>query len=128
MRFKIGIQALFLRISDEDDAVGALQDEFAAGFVEYLSGHGVEVEPGLEAADGAQVERKKIEEEGAVGLSGQGNHFPLLVLAGVVVDPLEVGGLSAQTWTVVHQFAVNFARGKIDERHLSLAGPWSGTR
>ena len=124
---EIGIQPLFLRICDEDDTIGALQDELAAGFVEHLSGHSVEVEPGLEAANRAQVERKKIEEESAVGLGGQGNHFPFLVLAGVVVDPLQVGGLSAQTWTVVHQLAINFARGKIDERHLSLAGPWSGT-
>jgi hypothetical protein len=32
---------------------------------------------------------------------------------------LQIGGLSAQTGTVVHQLTINFARGKIDERHLS---------
>jgi hypothetical protein len=30
---------------------------------------------------------------------------------------LQVGGFSAQTWTVIHQLAINFARRKIDERH-----------
>jgi hypothetical protein len=30
---------------------------------------------------------------------------------------LQVGGLSAQTWTVIHQLAVNFARRKINKRH-----------
>src|SRR5260370_12092797 len=38
----------------------------------------------------------------------------------VVGDSLQVCGLSAQTWTVVHQLAVNFARRKIDERHFVL--------
>jgi hypothetical protein len=37
----------------------------------------------------------------------------------MVVNPLQVGGLSAQTWTVVHQLAIDFARRKIDERHVS---------
>jgi hypothetical protein len=41
-------------------------------------------------------------------------------LSRVVIDPLQVRGLSAQTWTVVHQLAVNFARRKIDERHFVL--------
>src|SRR5260370_14792210 len=38
----------------------------------------------------------------------------------MVVDPLQVRGLPAQTWTVIHQLAVNFARRKIDERHFVL--------
>src|SRR5207237_7959604 len=37
----------------------------------------------------------------------------------MVVNPLQIGGLSAQTWTVVHQLAINFARRKIDGRHVS---------
>jgi hypothetical protein len=36
---------------------------------------------------------------------------------GVVVDPLQVGGLTAQTWAVVDQLAVNFASRKINKRH-----------
>src|SRR5262249_42887201 len=77
------------------------------------------MEAGLEAAHGAQVERKKIEKQGAVGFGRQRNHFSFLILPGVVVNPLQIRGLSAQTGTVVHQFAVNFARRKIDERHWS---------
>jgi hypothetical protein len=37
----------------------------------------------------------------------------------VVINPLQVRGLSAETRTVVHQLAINFARRKIDERHES---------
>src|SRR5580693_765867 len=78
------------------------------------------MEARFETAHRSQIQRKKIEEERAVRLGGQRHHFALLVLAGVVVDPLEVGGLSAQTWTVVDELAVNFARRKIYERHLIL--------
>lgn len=78
------------------------------------------MEARFETADSAQIQRKKIEEQGAVRFRGEGHHFALLVLAGVVVDPLQVGGFSAQTWTVVNELAINFARRKIDERHLIL--------
>jgi len=47
-------------------------------------------------------------------------------LSRVVVDPLQVGGLSAQTWTVVHELAVDFASRKIDERHV-VVNPNSAT-
>src|SRR6266852_4583532 len=72
----------------------------------------------LEPAHRSQVQRKEIEKQRAVRLRGQRHHFALLVLPGVVVDPLKVGGFSAKTWTVVHQLAINFARRKIDERHF----------
>src|SRR5258708_18249740 len=45
----------------------------------------------------------------------------------MVVDPLQVGGLSAQTWTVVNKLAVNFARRKVDERHVLLVRTRSET-
>src|ERR1700686_5594075 len=76
----------------------------------------------LETAHCPQVQRQEIEEQCPVRLRGQRHHFSLLILSGMVVDPLQVGGLSAQTWTVVHELAVNFASGEIDKRH------WSSTR
>ena len=72
----------------------------------------------FEPAHRSQIQRQKVEEKRAVRFRRQGHHLPLLILSGVVVDPLQVGGFSAQTWTVVHQLAVNFARGKINERHF----------
>src|SRR6266849_9631013 len=81
----------------------------------------------FEAAHGTQIERKKIKKQGPVGLGSQGNHLALLILPGVIVDPLQIGGFSAQTRTVVHQLAVDFARRKIDERHLSLVRTRSET-
>src|SRR5260370_36186660 len=72
----------------------------------------------LETAHRPQIQGKKVEEERAVRFRGQGDHFSFLVLSRVIVNPLQVGGLSAKTWTVIHQLAINFARGKIDERHF----------
>src|SRR5467141_991858 len=72
----------------------------------------------LESAHRSQIQWQEVEEERAVRLGRQRHHFALLILSRVVVDPLQVGGFSAQTWTVVHQLAVDFARRKIDERHF----------
>ncbi len=73
----------------------------------------------FESAHRSQIQRQKVEKDRPVGLRCQRNHFPFLILACVVVDPLQVRGLSAETRTVVNQLAVNFACRKIDERHLS---------
>src|SRR5271165_814145 len=75
----------------------------------------------FEPAHRSQIQRQKIKEQRAVCLCRQRNHLAFLVLPRVIVDPLQVGGLSAQTWTVVHQLAIDFARGKIYERHLRSA-------
>src|SRR6267378_1636447 len=81
----------------------------------------------LESAHRSQVQWQEVKEEGPVRLRGERNHLALLVLAGMVVDPLQVGGLSAQTWTVIHQLAINFARRKIDERHFVVNPNWPQT-
>src|SRR4029077_11361750 len=81
----------------------------------------------LESAHRSQIQGQEVEKERSVRLGRQGHHLALLVLSGVVVDPLQVGGLTAQTWTVVHQLAVDFARRKIDERHVLLVRTRSET-
>src|SRR5207237_6728655 len=75
----------------------------------------------------SQIQGKKIKEECAVRFRGQGNHLALLILSSMVVNPLQVGGLSTQTWTVVHQLAVNFARRKVNERHVLFVRTGSET-
>ncbi len=72
----------------------------------------------LESAHRSQIQWQEIEKKCAVRLRRQRHHLAALVLPRVVVDPLQVGGLSAETWTVIHELAVNFASGKIDERHF----------
>src|SRR5271156_3865030 len=71
----------------------------------------------FESAYRSQIQWQEIEEERAVRLCRQRHHLALLILPRVVVDPLQVGGFSAQTWTVVHELAVDFASRKIDKGH-----------
>src|SRR5208282_813561 len=116
-RFEVGVEPLFLGIRDEDDAVGALQNQAPAGLIKNLAWNGVKMEARLKAAHGSEVERKKIEEKSAVGFGGERNHLSLLIRVGMLVHPLQVRSLPAKAGTVVDKFAVNFPRGKINKRH-----------
>jgi hypothetical protein len=113
--FDVRVHALFLRVGDEDDAVDAAQNEFAAGIVEDLSGDGVEVDAGLEAAHRAEIEREEIEEQGTLGFRGQRDHLALLLVRGFLVDDLQVRGFAAKSGAVVHDFAVDLAGCEVDE-------------
>ena len=106
---EIGVHALFLRVSDEDDAINAAQNELAAGIVKNLSRNGVEVHAGFEAAHGAEIEGKEIEEQGSLSLSGERDHLAFLLLGGLLIDVLQVGGLATKPGAVIHDFAVNLA-------------------
>src|SRR5260370_20332991 len=81
----------------------------------------------FESAYSSQIQGEKIKKQGAIRLRSQGTYFTLLILPGVVIDQLQVGGLSAQTWTVVNKLAVNFARREVDERHVLLVRTRSET-
>src|SRR5437763_9416061 len=54
--FGIRMHALALRVSAEDDAIDAFQDQLTAGVVEDLARHRVEMKARLEAAHRAEVE------------------------------------------------------------------------
>src|SRR5690606_4664567 len=116
-RRDVGVHPVRLGVGDEDDAVHALQDEPPAGVVVYLPGHGVQVEPGLEAADAPQVHGEEVEEERALRLRGQRDELS----AGLRVDPLiyvlEVRGLSAEAGPVVDDLAVDLPARVVDHRH-----------
>src|SRR4051812_16728870 len=90
-RFNVGVHTFFLRIGDEDDAINTPQNEFTAGVVEDLARDGVQVEPGLKSANGAKIEWKEVEEEGAVGFGGKRDHLALLLLVGLIKDVLQIG-------------------------------------
>ena len=83
-RLDVGVPPHLLRVGDEDDAVDALQDQLARRVVEHLARHGVEVESGAETADRAQLDGQEVEEQGAVGLRGQGDQLALGIRSRVV--------------------------------------------
>src|SRR5262249_60552200 len=103
------VHALDLAVRHEDDAVHALQDQLPGGVVEDLAGDGVEVEARLEPAHGAELEGEEVEEERAVGLGREGDELALRVRVRLVVDPLEVRGLPAETRAAVDGRAVDLA-------------------
>ncbi len=113
--FDVGVHAFFLGVCDEDDAVDAAQDEFTASVVKHLAGNGIEVEPGFEAADRAEIEGQEVEEEGSIGLGRQRDHLAFLFFRGFVINALQVRRFTAQTRAVIDDFAVNLAGGEIDK-------------
>jgi hypothetical protein len=113
-----------LAVHHEDNAVHALQHQLPGAVVEDLARHGVELELGLETAHHAYVHGQQIEEQGAVRLGVQAHHFTAGLLAGLGVDGVEVGGLSAQTGPVVDDFRRHLPGGVVEKHHsLTSCGP-----
>src|SRR5262249_12136402 len=93
-----------------------------------LSGHGVEVEAGLEASNLGQRQRQEVEEQRAVGLGGEGNHLALRLGIGLGVDVLEIRRLAAETRPVIDDLAADFARRVVDEGHRGFGSRYSVKR
>jgi hypothetical protein len=127
--FDVGVHTLFLRVGYEHHSIHAAENQLAAGVVKHLSRDGIEVKPGLESANCSEIERKEVEKEGTVGFRGQRDHFALLLLAGFVVNHLQISGLAAEARAVIHDLAIDFSGGEIDKTQAqpllgrSLA-PW----
>src|SRR5690606_29590671 len=105
---------------DEHHAVDAAKDQLARGVVEHLARHRVEVEARLEAVDLAQVEGQEVEEQRALVLGGERHHLALRLGRHLLVDLLEVGGLTRQAGAVVDDLEVDLAGGEVDGAHRSL--------
>jgi hypothetical protein len=73
------------------------------------------VEARLEAFDGAEVERKEVEEEGTIRLGGERDHLSLLFLVGFIKDDLQIRRFAAETGAVIDDFAVDLACREIDK-------------
>jgi hypothetical protein len=100
---------LDLTVGHEHHPVDPLEDELAGSVVVHLTRHGVEVKFHLETADGAQVNRKKVEEQGPLRLGGQRDHLSPGGRRHLVVHVLQIGGLATQAGPVIHQLTVDLA-------------------
>lgn len=105
----IGFHAFDLAIGDEDHAIDAFENKFSAGVVEDLAGHGVQMKSRSKAADFPEGEREKIEEEGAFGFGGEGDHAPFHFRAGLIVNVLQIACFTAEAGTVVDDLAIDFS-------------------
>ena len=116
-RLHVGVHALFLGIRHEHHAIHAAQDQLAAGVIEHLPGNRIKMKARLEAAHRPQIQRQKIEKQGAVGLRRQRDHLAFGFVVGLVEHVLQIGGLAAKAGAVIHDLAIDFAGGEIYEAH-----------
>src|SRR5207302_6336295 len=106
-----------LRIGYENHAIDAAQDELAGGVVNYLTGDGIELEFGDKALDNQSVERKKVEEQGAIGCGSERNEVAAILRINPLMDVAEIGGFAAQGGTVINDLTLDLAAGVINDRH-----------
>src|SRR5439155_5671178 len=60
-------------------------------------------------------QRQEVEEQSALGFSGERDHLALLLLGSGLVNVLQVGGLAAKARAIVHDFAVDLAGCEVDK-------------
>src|SRR4051812_16417116 len=116
-RLEVRFHALGLGVADEDDAVDVLEYELATGVVIHLAGNRVQMEPGLEAADGSEIDGQEIEEESPLGLGSERYELSSRLRLHLAVDVLEIRRLAAEPGTIVNDLTIDLARGVVDHRH-----------
>ena len=106
-----------LRIGDERDAVGALQDEAASRGVEHLARHGEDLEAQRHAGAARRLrpegDRQHVEEERAVVLRLERHQAPAGGLGGELVQRSQVRRLPAERRPVVDELYGHFSGGEI---------------
>ena len=111
----VRVHALLLRVGHEHDPIHAAQNQFAAGIVENLSWNGVKVNASLESAHRPKIQREKIEEQRTLSLSGQRDHFALLLVRRLLINHLQIRRLAAEPGAIVHDLAIDFPGCEVDE-------------
>src|SRR5213082_679780 len=106
-----------LRIGYENDAIDAAQDELAGGVVNYLTRDGIELEFGDKALDNQSVERKKVEEQSAIGCGGERNEVAAILRINPLMDVTEIGSFATEGRTVINDLKLDLAAGVINDRH-----------
>jgi len=117
--FKVLGHFVALTVGDKHDPIHATEHELASGVVVHLAGDRVQLKFGGKALDRTEVQGKKIKEQGPVSFCRQTDHFTLGLVRNLAVDDLQVRGLARQAWSVVDDFAGNFAGRVVDRCHGS---------
>ena len=121
LKFGDALDVLFkflgLRVYHEDDAVRSVENGHTCTLVEGLAWHGIEVETGAKAVNHTQVERQKVEKEGAFRFGCDGKHIATSVRINAFEDILQIGGFATVPNAIVDNFAVDFVGRDIDQRH-----------
>jgi hypothetical protein len=110
-RLQILLQTALLTIDDEDHRVGASEHILAHAPVLGLPGHGEPLDPDLEAAHRAEVDRQEVEQQRRLFFSVDRYQLHFVARAQNAVHALQAGGLAANANAVVDELRVDRALG-----------------
>ena len=96
-----------MRIRHEHDPVRSSQHQFAGGGILHLTRHGVELDPHVAAFELADLQRHKIEKQGAVAIGVDRYHLALDLLGEGPMDIVEIRRLATACGAVIDDFALN---------------------
>ena len=108
-----------LGIRHKDNAIYTTKHKLTGTVIIDLTGNRIKLESSFEPLDIPQVQRQKVKKERTVTFSSKGHHVGALVLRHLLVDHLQIGGLSTKAWSVVNDFTTNFSCSKIYRRHYT---------
>ena len=110
-------------VGDEDDPVRPAQHHAPGRGVDGLPGHRRQLEPQVEPAEPAGLQRQQVAEDRAVLLRVHGDELAAPPAAGPVVEHLEVGGLPADRRPVVGDLDLDDPLLPVELDHVLAAGP-----
>src|SRR5688572_25562130 len=79
---------------------------------------------GLETTHGSQLERHKVKKQCAISLCREADQLTAGLRGSGFKDVLQIGGLAAQTRSVVNDLAVNLSGCVVDKSHKANASFW----
>jgi hypothetical protein len=111
------------RVRDENDGIGAGEDDAAGGVVLHLAGYRVELYLEVVARDTTQAERQQVEKQGPVLGGIQRDQAVVPGRIRELVDLFEVGGLARLRRAVIDHLGLDgpFAEIELDHKRSGLA-------
>ncbi len=116
-RLLVRVHARLLRVRDEDDPIGAREDELARRAEINLPRHGEELEADVQISDARDTHRQEIEIERALRRRREGDQLAPMLRLGPFMDRLKSRRFAAQTRAVEDDLEDELARERVERRH-----------
>ena len=107
-------------VDDEDEGVGALEDQAPRRGVHRLAGDREDLETQVEAPEAGGLQGQQVEQDRAVLGGVDRDHLAPAPTVGALVENLEIGGLPAQRRAVVDHLDLDRAVPMVELDHVSL--------
>ena len=96
-----------MRVGNEDDSIDPGQHGLSGECIKDLPGDGIDVKAGFEPLDIVKLNGEEVKEKGSVILRCKRNQFAPLLGMQAYMDRLNVGGLSTEGGTVIHNLNID---------------------